>query len=347
MEVRHRITYELNGRVFGKGPAVLLQVIKQTGSLRESARQLGLSYTKAFQMIKQAETRLGYPLLNRTVGGSHGGGSTLSEQALQLLEDYHRIDKLVGTYAQEKQNELEQARLIETLNRYRSARVISIIGGGGKTTLVHWLCAQRAMTGSSLLTSTTAMFRPDFLPVDFERVTTEANPVALFSHQIRQDKLKGVEPEEIDRLKASGRFDSIIVEADGSKGLPLKSYGEYEPPIPQSSDLVILVIGVDGFYQPIEEVVHRPEIYAAMTRSRLRSPVTAKNYLRHFRNANGALKNVPDCPVLVMLNRIDLLEDRQVLAELIPGLLSNERVEAVLLTDLSDYRLETVFRNEV
>ena len=155
------------------------------------------------------------------------------------------------------------------------------------------------------------------------------------------------EPEEIDRLKASGRFDSIIVEADGSKGLPLKSYGEYEPPIPQSSDLVILVIGVDGFYQPIEEVVHRPEIYAAMTRSRLRSPVTAKNYLRHFRNANGALKNVPDCPVLVMLNRIDLLKDREVLAELIPGLLSNERVEAVLLTDLSDYRLETVFRNEV
>lgn len=342
MKINHRIWFELDSKLFGKGPARLLQVVSQTHSLREAARQLGLSYTKAFQMIKTAEEQLGYPLLKRTIGGPQGGGSILSEQALILLQDFSRLDEMVGVYAHEQQQVVEQARL-EELFREQGKGVVSVIGGGGKTTLVNYLTKLYSAQGPTLLTSTTAMFHPDFLPVDFGELKTQANPVALFSQMIREDKLKGIEPEEVDELKQSGRFRLIVVEADGSKGLPFKAYADHEPPIPQSSDLVVLVMGVDGFLQPIEEVVHRPQIFASITQSRLRDPLTPENYLQFYRHEMGTFKNVPDCPVIVLLNRIDQIKNRGILKQLIPGLLNEPRVIAVGLSNLAQSQLETSF----
>lgn len=343
MKIGHRIWFEQQKRVFGKGPAQLLQVVEQTKSLREAARQLDLSYTKAFHMIKQAERELGYPLLIRTIGGVKGGGSSLSDQAKQLIANYQALDEAIAAYAQAKQCQIEQERLEQFFATFLSAGLISLIGGGGKTTIVNWLTRQRAKTGRTLLTSTTNMFQPDFLAVDYKVVTSRANPSALFSEYLRDDKLKGIPPEQVDQLKAEGQFDSIIVEADGSKGLPIKAYGHSEPPIPQTSELVILVLGADGFSQTIEQAVHRPEIYAAATQAKLSDRVTADNYLKFFHHPEGSLKNVPDCPVVIVLNRIDQMSDRTPLIDLIPGFFEEPRVAAVLLTQWQQGRLEASF----
>jgi molybdate transport system regulatory protein len=80
------------GKAFGPGPAQLLSQVEETGSLRQAAAQLGMSYNKAWWNIKTMERRLGYSLLERTVGGNSGGGSRLTEPGRELLNRYRALE---------------------------------------------------------------------------------------------------------------------------------------------------------------------------------------------------------------------------------------------------------------
>lgn len=72
----------------GKVPAVCCMPIEETGSLRSAAISMGLAYTKALRIIKNAEAALGFPLTTRCVGGKSGGGSTLTPQGKEWLTKY-------------------------------------------------------------------------------------------------------------------------------------------------------------------------------------------------------------------------------------------------------------------
>ena len=63
-------------KFFGEGPYRLLLAIEETGSLRSASKSMGLAYSKAFRMIKNAEEALGFSLTSRTTGGRSGGGSS-------------------------------------------------------------------------------------------------------------------------------------------------------------------------------------------------------------------------------------------------------------------------------
>ncbi len=75
-------------KFFGEGPCRLLSGIRQHGSLRSAAIAMGMSYTKAFHMLKHTEACCGFPLCRRTIGGDGGGGSSLTPEAEDLLTRY-------------------------------------------------------------------------------------------------------------------------------------------------------------------------------------------------------------------------------------------------------------------
>ncbi len=81
---------EDNERFFGEGPCRLLHGIEEYGSLRSAAIHMNMAYTKAFSLIKHAETALGFPLTEKQIGGKNGGGSRLTPQAKEFLEKYER-----------------------------------------------------------------------------------------------------------------------------------------------------------------------------------------------------------------------------------------------------------------
>lgn len=58
--------------------------------------------------------------------------------------------------------------------------------------------------------------------------------------------------------------DYVLVEADGSRRLPLKAHASWEPQIPEESMRTILVAGASGLGRPIREVVHRPELFVQL-----------------------------------------------------------------------------------
>ena len=79
---------ENDQKFFGEGPCRLLRGIEETGSLRASAARMGMAYTKALKLLKNAESALGYPLTMRTTGGKDGGGSCLTPEGEEWLKRY-------------------------------------------------------------------------------------------------------------------------------------------------------------------------------------------------------------------------------------------------------------------
>lgn len=91
-------------RVFGPGPVDLLERVGELGSLRAAAIEMGMAYTKATRIVRDAERAFGFPLTERTVGGSGGGGSSLTPAARDLIVRYRAFERsseqaLVSAYA--------------------------------------------------------------------------------------------------------------------------------------------------------------------------------------------------------------------------------------------------------
>lgn len=75
--------------VFGPGAYAILQAIKETGTITEGARKLGMSYRYAWGVIRKIEKKLDTRLLETYKGGTvGGGGANLTEVGHQLLERF-------------------------------------------------------------------------------------------------------------------------------------------------------------------------------------------------------------------------------------------------------------------
>lgn len=77
-----------NEKFFGEGPYRLLKQVDETGSLHSAAFTLGMAYSKATKLLKNAEKSLGFPLTVRKIGGKSGGGSVLTDEAKEFLSRY-------------------------------------------------------------------------------------------------------------------------------------------------------------------------------------------------------------------------------------------------------------------
>lgn len=90
MKAVTRITFldDNDEKFFGEGPARLLRGVEQTGSLRAAAISMGMAYSKALKLIRNAENALGVSLIRRSAGGKDGGGSRLTEEGKEWLQRY-------------------------------------------------------------------------------------------------------------------------------------------------------------------------------------------------------------------------------------------------------------------
>jgi len=99
-EGKFYLTDETGRRIFGPGPAELLEQVERTGSLRAAAQKMGLSYSKALKILHTAERGLAMPLVSTEAGGLGGGGSTITPQAQALLAWFRQARQAVQETAQ-------------------------------------------------------------------------------------------------------------------------------------------------------------------------------------------------------------------------------------------------------
>ena len=202
--------------------------------------------------------------------------------------------------------------------------VISLVGAGGKTSLMFGLAHELARRGARVLTTTTTKIaRP---AVDQSaQVIVSSSVAAILRHARRwgghgghltaaaaedpgeRRKLTGLSPEQVGELWLAAVFDYILVEADGAARRPLKAPAAHEPVIPGSSTLVVGVAGLTAIGRPLNaENVFRPERYARLTGLAPEAPVTPRSVALAFLATDGICKGrPPGCRQAVFLNRAD------------------------------------------
>ncbi len=76
---------------FGPGVLMLLKMTEHYESLNAAAKSMNLSYSKAYKMISGTEDAMGFKLLDRKIGGAHGGGSTLTSECAEFVRAYEEF----------------------------------------------------------------------------------------------------------------------------------------------------------------------------------------------------------------------------------------------------------------
>ena len=85
----HRVFFHEDGEpIFGPGISDLLVLVQETGSLHAAAHRMGMSYNKAWHVVRMAEDRLRMELLSRRTGGQGGGGSVLTDAGVELVRRF-------------------------------------------------------------------------------------------------------------------------------------------------------------------------------------------------------------------------------------------------------------------
>lgn len=78
---------------FGPGKADLLQAIERSGSISGAARDMAMSYRRAWLLVEEMNRCFTQPLVATATGGARGGGAVVTEQGREVLARYRRMQK--------------------------------------------------------------------------------------------------------------------------------------------------------------------------------------------------------------------------------------------------------------
>jgi molybdate transport system regulatory protein len=93
---RFRIVSNDGTVVLGPGKADLLDAIARTGSIRGAASELGMSYMRAWTLVRTMNAAFRSPLVEKERGGAGQGGAQLTKSGAEVLRLYRRMEEKAG-----------------------------------------------------------------------------------------------------------------------------------------------------------------------------------------------------------------------------------------------------------
>jgi len=214
-------------------------------------------------------------------------------------------------------------RLVEGLRAESNSR-IAFVGAGGKTSAMFRVARQLAAPVICMNTTHLTVDQSRLADQHFV-VTNPAELTAIFKNPVSGVLL--LTGPEADRKRLSGVTERIadeilnyadqlslplLIEADGSRQLPLKAPASHEPPIPPWVNHVVYMIGLTGLNQPLrEECVFRSELFSQLSDIKLGDPVGMDAIGKFLVHPEGGLKNFPSAArKTVYFNQLDVLENQ-------------------------------------
>jgi molybdate transport system regulatory protein len=91
-----------SGERIGPGKIALLEAIARTGSISAAARELGMSYRRAWLLVEAINESLREPAVSAATGGQHGGGAMLTPTGERIVDLYRAIEGHAHTAASEE-----------------------------------------------------------------------------------------------------------------------------------------------------------------------------------------------------------------------------------------------------
>lgn len=172
-------------------------------------------------------------------------------------------------------------------------RITSIVGAGGKTSTMYTIGRELACEGEDVILTTSTRILP------FEN-ELEDN-IEVIGVITPEGKLKGINnPDSL-----SDNCDRLLIEADGSRGFPVKMPAEHEPVITEGTDTVIALFGLSGIGQPIKDVCHRIEYVTRHLNKNEEDILTVEDAIKIITSECGLRKNVVDRTLVIILNQAD------------------------------------------
>ena len=252
-------------------------------------------------------------------------------------------------------------RYITTLRKaflLEDGGVISLVGAGGKTSLMFRIAGEISKTGETVLTATTTRIlfptrhqsSSVLLASSLESIREKAPALlkdtphltaAPSRAQARRDKLNGFQSDFINALWRTGLFQWIVIEADGAAGRPLKAPAPHEPVIPGCTQRLIGVVGLKGIGKSLaDDWVFRPELFARITGTELKSPVTETAVAAAILDGDGIMKGAPaGAEWIVFLNLAgdqELLESGRKIAQILCQNKENASLKRVVIGNALD-----------
>jgi len=81
------------GKVIGPGRIELLERVQKSGSIRQAALQMSMSYRQAWQLIDHMNTQLQAPVVISHRGGKGGGHAEITAEGQKVIDQYNLINK--------------------------------------------------------------------------------------------------------------------------------------------------------------------------------------------------------------------------------------------------------------
>ena len=195
---------------------------------------------------------------------------------------------------------------LEKLPLFReTGHVISLVGGGGKTTLLYAMARLCAARGQRVLVSTTTHIQRPSTNYAPERAARDAlwqaGTYAVAGAPAEQGKL--TQPPQLTAWMAGA--DIVLLEADGAKHHPCKAPAAHEPVLLPESDMVLAVAGLSAVGRPLQDVCFRLEAACALLAVPPETPLTPALLAKLLASDAGGRKSIGTRKFYAVLNQAD------------------------------------------
>lgn len=101
--LRGRIWIEgKNGTFLGYGRVVLLERIRQYGSISKASKSMEMSYRAAWELVESMNHQSKTPLVVTATGGKGGGGARLTDAGEHAIQEFWRLHERFGEFLKEE-----------------------------------------------------------------------------------------------------------------------------------------------------------------------------------------------------------------------------------------------------
>ncbi|OZG69792.1 molybdenum-dependent transcriptional regulator [Hahella sp. CCB-MM4] len=107
---------------FSHSQVDLLKAVSECGSISKAAKQVGISYKTAWDRIDAMNNMSAQPLVVRSTGGAHGGGTSLTEFGKKIVEGFQALQKEHEEFVQRLGRKLHSINDIASFMRSGSVK---------------------------------------------------------------------------------------------------------------------------------------------------------------------------------------------------------------------------------
>lgn len=235
----------------------------------------------------------------------------------------------------------------------RKESIVSIVGAGGKTSLMFNLAEELKEESKVLVTTTTKIFMPnkdqydymclnkkDYL--DYSQIKNKG--IYIFGSSLNEaGKIVGLDSSILETVSES--FNYTLIEADGSKMKPIKGWGINEPVIYKKTNKTIGVLDIKTIGKTINGTnVHRLEDFLKLTNSTINEAINIRHLISLILHPDGLFKNALGEKIL-FINKIENADELLMANKLLEALLEKSNIcfNKVIIGSLMSKKYQLAF----